>query len=107
MHIKHCSSQIIHVKVTPLISKNFFFSFVYGASDRKGRKDLFTQLEGIKAHIKGPWLIMGDFNYIANLDERIGQRPRIYELEPLRKCVEACDIHNLKITGRFFTWTNK
>lgn len=83
------------------------YSFVYGASDKKGRDDLFTQLEGLKPHISGPWLIMGDFNCIANLDERIGQRPRTHELEPLRRSMEVCEVHVLKSTSRFFTWTNK
>ena len=50
---------------------------------------------------------MGDFNCIANLDERIGQRPRSHEVEPLRRCMETCDLHDMKSTGRFFTWSNK
>ena len=105
--IKHCSSQLIHVEVTPIVGQIFHCSFVYGASDKKGREDLFAQLESVKMHIDGPWLIMGDFNCIVDLNERIGQRPRNHEVEPLRRCMETCEIHDLKSTGRFFTWTNK
>ena len=50
---------------------------------------------------------MGDFNCIANINERIGQRPRSHEIAPLRRCMEVCEIRDLKSTGRFFTWTNK
>ena len=94
-------------KMVTTLGKSFHCSFVYGASDKKGREDLFAQLESVKMHIDGPWLIMGDFNCIVDLNERIGQRPRNHEVEPLRRCMETCEIHDLKSTGRFFTWTNK
>ena len=90
-----------------MVCEKFSCSFVYGASDKKGREDLFNQLEGLKLHIIGPWLIMEDFNCIANINERIGQRPRNHEMVPLRRCMEVCEIHDLKSTRRFFTWTNK
>ena len=93
--------------VIPLPSDKSFFSFVYDASDKKGREDLFTQLESIKNHIVDPCLLMGDFNYIANINERIGHRPRSSELDMLRRCKKTCEIHDVKNTGRFFTWTNK
>ena len=107
MDIRHCSSQIIHVDVNPLNGDKFSSSFVYGASGKKGREYLFTQLESIKNNIVGSWLLMGDFKYIANINERIGQRPRSSELDPLQRCIETCEIHDLKNSGRFFTWTNK
>ena len=107
VHINWCSSQVIHIKVTPLTGEKIQCSFVYGASDKNGREDLFDQLANLKQQIMGPWLVIGDFNCIANLDERLGQRPRYHELEPLRRCMEICEIHDLKSTGRFFTWTNK
>ena len=107
MDIRHCSSQIIHVDVNPLNGDKFSSSFVYGASGKKGREYLFTQLESIKNNIVGPWLRKGDFNCIANINERIGQRPHSSELDPLRSCMETCEVHDLKRTRRFFTWTNK
>ena len=105
--IRHCSSQIIHMEVNPLNGENFSFSFVYGANDKKGREDLFNKLESIKNNNVGLWLLMGDFNCIANINERIGQRPHSSELDPLRSCMETCEVHDLKSTRRFFTWTNK
>lgn len=88
--IKHSSSQIIHIEVSPLVGEKFHCSFVYGASDKKGRKELFDHLGCIKQHVTVPWLVMGDFNCIANIEERMGQRPRHHELEPLRNCMANC-----------------
>ena len=79
-----------------MVGEKFSCSFVYGASDKKGREDLFNQLEGLKLHIIGPWLIMEDFNCIANINERIGQRPRNHEMVPLRRCMEVCEIRDRK-----------
>ena len=107
MDIRHCSSQIIHVDVNPLNGDNFSYSFIYGASDKKGREELFNELENIKHNIVGSWLLMGDFNCIAHINEQIGQRPRSSELDPLWRCMDTCEIYDLKSTGRFFTWTNK
>ena len=72
---------------------------------RKGEKTSSLSLRALR--IVGPWLLMGEFNCIANINERIGQRPHNSELNPLRRCMETCEIHDLKSTGRFFTWTNK
>lgn len=105
--IKHCSSQIIHAEIKPLVGEKFHCTFVYGASDKKGREDLFDQLGHIKFHTTGPWLVTGDFNCIAHMDERMGQRPRHHELAPLKNCMANCELHDLKSTGRFFTWSNK
>ena len=91
----------------PASRRKISCSFVYSTSNKKGREDLFNQLEGFKPHIVGLWLIMGAFNCIANINERIGLRPRNHEMEPLRRCMEVCEVHDLKSAGRFFTCNNK
>ena len=50
---------------------------------------------------------MGDFNCVANFDERHGRRMRLHEIKPLRDCLEWFGVHDLHYGGRFFTWSNK
>ena len=57
--------------------------------------------------ILSPWIILSDFNCVANLDERIGSPVRLAEVQPLRDCLAICGVHDLKFHGRFFTWSNK
>lgn len=57
--------------------------------------------------ISSPWIILGEFNCVANLDERLGSPVRLVEVQPLRDCTAFCGVHDLKYHGRFFTWTNK
>ena len=66
--IEHYNNQLIHVQVTPSIGEKYHCTFIYGATKKKGRDDLFAELENIKRHINGSWFVTGDFNCIANLD---------------------------------------
>ena len=60
-------------------------TFVYGATEKKNaRMDLFKYLDDIDQKTDRSWLILGDFNCIANLNERIGSTPRLTETLPLR-----------------------
>ena len=71
------SSQLIHLFAIPIMGVPFFCRFVYGASYRNDRLELFCQLESISKHIDKPWIALGDFNCIANFNERIGQAVRL------------------------------
>ena len=48
------------------------YSFVNGATHKNERGIMLTEHENIGALVTGPWIVMGDFNSIANLNERIG-----------------------------------
>lgn len=39
-----------------------------------------------------PWIVMGDFNSVLNLDERIGAPVRTSELQPFKDCVMQCKL---------------
>lgn len=102
-----CSSQLIHVLVIPRNAKPFYCSFVYGANDKKERQTLFQYIQNVSCNIDKPWLIGGDFNCVAHINERLGSVVRIAETLPLRTCMMQCSIFDLKSYGHFFTWNNK
>ena len=78
-------SQYIHLYITPPAGRRFMCIFVYGATEKKNaRMDLFKYLDDIDQKTDRSWLILGDFNCIANLNERIGSTPRLTETLPLR-----------------------
>ena len=100
-------SQLIHISVHPRNKTQFYCTFVYGSSDRKERLDLFHQLHDISKTLIGPWLIIGDFNTVANLNERHGLPVLLREIQPIRECMANCDVHDLHYNGCFYTWNNK
>ena len=63
-----CSSQLIHLAATLDRGSSFFCSFVYGFNDKNGRLAMFQQLADLLC--AGPWIVLGDFNCLANLNER-------------------------------------
>ena len=69
--------------------------------------DVLKHLDDIDQKPDRPWLILGDFNCIGNLNERMGSTLRLTETLPLRQCKENCGLYNVKSNGRFYTWNNK
>ena len=89
------------------IGDPFFCTFIHGATDKSKRLTLFSQLEDIFKKIDQPWAVLGDFNSLANLNERIGQPVCLQKVVPLRSCLHVYGLKNMKFLGRFFTWNNK
>lgn len=49
---------------------------------------------------------MGDFNCVANFDERISQQVCTNEILPMRGSTFNSGLHDIKFSRIFFTWTN-
>ncbi|KAL2896932.1 ATP synthase subunit b chloroplastic [Bienertia sinuspersici] len=54
------------------LKQTFYCTFVYGANDPNMREQLWREIIVLNRNIKDPWLLIGDFNCILHLDERIG-----------------------------------
>ena len=107
VNIKLCTNQLIHLEVKPGLGDPFLCSFVYAYLHKKEQIQLLSSLEHVALTVKGPWIAMGDFNCIANLNEKIGQVVRMIEILPLRNCMATCGLHDMKSNGRFYAWNNK
>uniref|UniRef100_A0A803Q184 Reverse transcriptase domain-containing protein n=1 Tax=Cannabis sativa TaxID=3483 RepID=A0A803Q184_CANSA len=66
------SSQLVHcyVKMTGVVA-DFCVTFVYGFNSIETRKSLWEEMRNLKFPVK-PWLVVGDFNAVFELDDRIG-----------------------------------
>lgn len=60
------------------------FSAIYASPDSSLRKDLWKELEAIKANYSGSWLLAGDFNETMTMNERNG----VNNSEMIRRCRE-------------------
>ena len=107
MHVLIYTSQLMHLELHPVAGDIFVCSFVYGASSRNKRNDLFQMPEGITVTPSKPWVVVGDFNCIANFYERLGHRVINSKIQSLRGCILNCGLHSIKYSGCFFTWSNK
>ncbi|XP_056685778.1 uncharacterized protein [Spinacia oleracea] len=102
------SSQMIHCLVCPRNShKEFFCTSVYAFNHNNERVALWKDLCGIGGNMNKPWVVMGDFNCVLNVEERIGAPVRHQSMVDFRNCVTCCGLEDVNSAGHFFTWNNK
>ncbi|VFQ90921.1 unnamed protein product [Cuscuta campestris] len=69
------------------------------------RKELWKNLSNHK--VPSPWCVLGDFNTILHLDEKIGGTQVSREdLQDFQDCLNECGLEDLPYEGPKFTWTN-
>lgn len=80
---------------------------MYGLHTIADRKHLWQDLIGIESNIQSLWLIMGDFNAILQLDDRMGESA-IHDIavKDFEEFSGSIGLTVMKTMGRFYTWTN-
>lgn len=73
---------------------------MYGSNDKKERDQLWRDLLQIASNNSDPWTILGDFKAILNIEDRIGAPVRLNGVIPMRNCMTACSLFDMKSTGR-------
>lgn len=65
-------SQVIHGSMKILkTNKEFYFSSIHGQHSVQDRKSLWEVIRKLTWQCMGPWLLMGDFNSILGVDDRM------------------------------------
>ncbi|RAL46418.1 hypothetical protein DM860_004697 [Cuscuta australis] len=107
--IKDASSQTVHCIVLDRQNNNkFHITFVYGLNDIAGRKDMWEKIRSYHRGLKGDWIILGDFNAVLNLNDRIGgNRINEEEISDFKECIMDCGLEEVPTHGSFYTWSNR
>ena len=81
---------------------------IYGPPHINGRARFWKCLEELVSAFAGPWLVMGDFNYVdSNLDKRGGRYLGEASTRSFSNFVHATGAIDLGFIGSRFTWSNK
>ena len=108
VNLLHLTDQFIHTEILVNATKlKFLCTFVYGHNDVKKKESLWNFLCDTATNLSLPWCVGGDFNAIMHYDDRIGSIVREKEILPMAQCMHQCRLHDIKSTGRFYTWNNK
>ncbi|XP_074298086.1 uncharacterized protein LOC141628900 [Silene latifolia] len=100
------SEQFIHAKVRDIINNyHFYVTFVYGFNKIEERVLLWNDL--MRVAVMEPWIVLGDFNNVLYMDEKIGLPVRECETIPFQNTIDNCGLQDMKSTGSFLTWNNK
>ncbi|XP_074265660.1 uncharacterized protein LOC141588104 [Silene latifolia] len=88
-------------------NKTFHVSFVYGSNDADHRERLWVELKGVASKVTN-WILMGDWNIVRSMEERIGPNPpSVRDMLAFNQCILDCQLDDLHSLGFEYTWTNK
>ncbi|KAL2937606.1 Polyribonucleotide nucleotidyltransferase [Bienertia sinuspersici] len=79
-----------------------YCTFVYAFNEAKGREMLWQDLYKMHSTQKGPWLVMGDLNVVMNMEERIGSKVRVNEIQPGRQKLKKVNNNMIDLNRRGF-----
>ncbi|XP_070047273.1 uncharacterized protein [Nicotiana tomentosiformis] len=55
-----------------------------------------------------PWMAVGDFNSVLNMEDRIGENPvSLIEVVEFSNCIKACGLLELPHQGNKYTWNDR
>ncbi|KAJ8421613.1 hypothetical protein Cgig2_010180 [Carnegiea gigantea] len=98
--------QGIHKELST--NKHFYLSMIYGLNHEQQRESLWNDLMDISSSIDRAWCLMGDFNTLRFKEDRIGgNEVQDSDIRELATHLDACEIHDLKSSGAYYSWTNK
>ncbi|XP_062119711.1 uncharacterized protein LOC133834174 [Humulus lupulus] len=108
LDIKLCTTQLIHCVVqVPNRTGRFLVTFVYGYNVESFREQLWKDLQELASGITKPWMVIGDFNEILSLQDRIGKKSTTKISSNFLQCLQSCQLKDLKFSGCYYTWNNK
>lgn len=102
--IKAMSAQLIHCFIVPKgVSREFSCTCIYGSDDTNIKNDFWDQLIGFARGMSDAWIIMGDFNAIMEIQDRVeGALVRMRDIQAM-KCVANCNLVTHKKSGEQYT----
>ena len=83
---------------------------VYGFNEGSTRRSLWRNLCGLKGSFsRKPWLLAGDYNIIAKLEESSsydGNKRISIDMREFQKSLQELEVVDHSYTGPIFTWSN-
>ncbi|KAJ4842907.1 hypothetical protein Tsubulata_023831 [Turnera subulata] len=87
---------------------SWHITFVYGEPRRNHRGNFVRALKELRRQNDDPWVLMGDFNLLGDVDEKSGGRPvKWIQCRLMQELLNDCELMDLGFNGQGFTWTNR
>ncbi|KAK9756263.1 hypothetical protein RND81_01G085200 [Saponaria officinalis] len=99
-------NQWVHLQIEEVAIPSFLTTFVYGFNDALGRMELWDFLRCVSVQLS--WVILGDFNCVRLVSERISSvPPNLAAISDFNNVIYGAGLSELNTVGHAFTWTNK
>lgn len=101
---EQCINSLVGCRVS---QQSFQCTVAYGLHSVVKRRKLWDKLMEVTPPNGTPWIILGDFNVVKAVDEKIGGRtPTVYDMQDFDSCCSTIGVFDCPSSGEFFTWTN-
>ncbi|OMO51807.1 reverse transcriptase [Corchorus capsularis] len=108
LEVVFSSSQMVHAFVQKPGMSKFLLTIVYASPILEIRRRLWSSMVDFSESVDVPWVVMGDFNDVANSSEKLcGQAPSIGRCLSFNGMILSCGLIDLGFNGPSFTWYNK
>lgn len=99
--------QMIHCWVREENSTfSSYITFVYGLHSTQQRASLWDTLRTV--NYNGPWLIIGDFNSVLGVEDRLNGQPVHHsEMTDFQNCIDDIGVGQITKRGNRYSWSNK
>ncbi|XP_028119190.1 uncharacterized protein LOC114316706 [Camellia sinensis] len=106
--IKECCSNRRFILLSGTLLKHFHCTIlnIYAPNDVGSRGNLWKCLLKLKEEFLNLWCLGGDFNEIRQIGERKGCSRRDRGMEDFNEFIDKCEVSELPLLGRRFTWCN-
>lgn len=87
---------------------SFYCFFIYGPSNASFKSYSWAILSVVGNAIMGPWLLLGDFNAVLCLREKLGSKPFNHSLRStiFQQLARQLGLIDIGFEGNIFTWSN-
>ncbi|XP_058756286.1 uncharacterized protein LOC131629522 [Vicia villosa] len=103
------SDQCIHVGIYNLNGTlQQWCMAVYAHNTLNLRRKMWEELENIHKITTGPWLVMGDYNNVLSVNDRLGgNKVKESEYSDLASMMDRVGLFEKESKGDHYTWSNK
>nr|XP_011459346.1 PREDICTED: uncharacterized protein LOC105349933 isoform X1 [Fragaria vesca subsp. vesca] len=102
-------NRFIHCMITDTATNiSWYTTFIYAYPKKEQQAALWNEILDLRPSNDEPWLVVGDFNIIASLDEKLGGNQVITNfMLNFVTFLNNANLTSLNASGVPFTWTNK
>lgn len=109
VHVTMANHHMVHCYVKDRGSAfSCELTFIYGYNTNSDRKEMWDQLICLNNNIKDTWLVMGDFNTMLSVNDRLnGNLVHQTEIQDFQNCITDMGLGQLNRKGWQWSWCNK
>lgn len=101
--------QMIHCKVYDTTGRFMkWMTLIYALNQLEMRKNMWQNIEELHSQQHGPWMLIGDFNNVVKVEEKIGgSMVSEKKYNDLNYMMNKTELYEMESKGDYFSWSNK